>query len=85
MYTPGTINQKGSFLFRAERVGAETLLAHIVRMVQEAQGSKAPVQKLVDRIAAVFVPAVIAVALIAFVLWAVLGGDDGFTHGCWPS
>ena len=77
----GTINQKGSFLFRAERVGAETLLAHIVRMVQEAQGSKAPVQKLVDRIAAVFVPAVIAVALIAFVLWAVLGGDDGFTHG----
>ena len=77
----GTINQKGSFLFRAERVGAETRLAHIVRMVQEAQGSKAPVQKLVDRIAAVFVPAVIAVALIAFVLWAVLGGDDGFTHG----
>lgn len=77
----GTINQKGSFLFRAERVGAETLLAHIVRMVQEAQGSKAPVQKLVDQIAAVFVPAVIAVALIAFVLWAVLGGDDGFTHG----
>ena len=76
----GTINQRGSFLFRAERVGAETLLAHIVRMVQEAQGSKAPVQKLVDRIAAVFVPAVIAVALIAFVLWAVLGGD-GFTHG----
>lgn len=50
-------------------------------MVQEAQGSKAPVQKLVDQIAAVFVPAVIAVALIAFVLWAVLGGDDGFTHG----
>lgn len=77
----GTINQRGSFLFRAERVGAETLLAHIVRMVQEAQGSKAPVQKLVDQIAAVFVPAVIAVALIAFVLWAVLGGDDGFTHG----
>ena len=77
----GTINQRGSFLFRAERVGAETLLAHIVRMVQEAQGSKAPVQKLVDRIAAVFVPAVIAVALIAFVLWAVLGGGDGFTHG----
>lgn len=77
----GTINQRGSFLFRAEKVGAETLLAHIVRMVQEAQGSKAPVQKLVDRIAAIFVPAVIAVALIAFVLWAVLGGDDGFTHG----
>lgn len=77
----GTINQKGSFLFRAEKVGAETMLAHIVRMVQQAQGSKAPVQKLVDRIAAVFVPAVIAVAVLAFVLWAVFGGSDGFTHG----
>lgn len=77
----GTINQKGSFLFRAEKVGAETMLAHIIRMVQEAQGSKAPVQKLVDRIAAVFVPAIIGIAVLSFILWVVLGGSDGFTHG----
>lgn len=77
----GTINGKGSFRFRAERVGADTMLAHIVRMVQQAQGSKAPVQKLVDRIAAVFVPVIIAVAVLAFAAWAVFGGTDGFTHG----
>ncbi len=77
----GTINQKGSFRFRAEKVGAETMLAQIIKMVQDAQGSKAPVQKLVDKIAGVFVPVVMAIAVIAFVLWIVLGGENGFTQG----
>lgn len=77
----GTINQKGSFQFRAEKVGGDTLLAQIIRMVQEAQGSKAPVQKLVDRIAAVFVPVVIGIALAALGAWWILGGENGLTHG----
>ncbi|GHT41931.1 copper-translocating P-type ATPase [Bacteroidia bacterium] len=77
----GTINQKSSFLFRAEKVGATTLLAQIIRMVQEAEGSKAPVQKLVDKIAGVFVPVVMGIAVLSFVAWMVLGGSDGFTHG----
>ena len=69
----GTINQKGSFRFRAEKVGADTLLAQIIRMVQEAQGSKAPVQQIVDRIAGVFVPVVLAIALLTFGIWMVFG------------
>lgn len=77
----GTINQKGSFQFRAEKVGAETLLAQIIRMVQEAQGSKAPVQKLVDKIAGVFVPVVIVIALLSFSAWFIFGGENGFTQG----
>lgn len=77
----GTINQKGSFQFKAEKVGGETLLAHIIKMVQEAQGSKAPVQKLVDKIAGIFVPVVILVALLAGVAWVVFGGADGLTQG----
>lgn len=77
----GTINQKGSFRFRAEKVGAQTVLAQIIRMVQEAQGSKAPVQKLVDKIAAIFVPVIISIALLSFVLWLVLDPSGGFTHG----
>ncbi|GAB4487366.1 MAG: heavy metal translocating P-type ATPase [Saprospiraceae bacterium] len=77
----GTINQKGSFQFKAEKVGGDTLLAQIIRMVQEAQGSKAPVQKLVDRIAAVFVPVVIVIALVAFGTWWMLGGENGLTQG----
>ena len=77
----GTINQKGSFQFRAEKVGAETKLAQIIRLVQEAQGSKAPVQKLVDKIAGIFVPVVIVIALISFGAWMILGGADGFTRG----
>ncbi|MGF6929346.1 Cu2+-exporting ATPase [Chitinophaga sp. W2I13] len=76
----GTINQKGSFRFRAEKVGADTLLAQIIKMVQEAQGSKAPVQKLVDRIAGIFVPVVIGIAILTFVSWMVFGGDNAFTH-----
>lgn len=77
----GTINQKGSFQFKALKVGAETMLSQIIRTVQEAQGSKAPVQKLVDRIAGIFVPAVIVIALFSFILWYLLGGENGLTHG----
>jgi Cu2+-exporting ATPase len=77
----GTINQKGSFQMRAEKVGGDTMLAQIIRMVQDAQGSKAPVQKLVDRIAAVFVPTVMLISLITFVLWWVFGGENGIAQG----
>lgn len=77
----GTINRNGSFTFRAEKVGGDTLLAQIIRMVQDAQGSKAPVQKLVDRIASVFVPTIMGIALLAFILWMLLDSSDGFTHG----
>lgn len=77
----GTINQKGSFQFRAEKVGADTMLAQIIRMVQDAQGSKAPVQKLVDKIAGIFVPVVIIIAVVAMITWIVFGGENGFTQG----
>lgn len=77
----GTINQKGSFQFRAVKVGKETMLAQIIKMVQDAQGSKAPVQKLVDKIAGIFVPVVIGIAILTFVLWLVLGGDNGLVQG----
>lgn len=76
----GTINQKGSFMFKAEKVGADTMLSHIIQMVQDAQGSKAPVQKLVDKIASIFVPAVIIIAILSFVIWMILGGDNAFSH-----
>lgn len=77
----GTINQKGSFQFKAEKVGSDTMLAHIIHMVQEAQGSKAPVQKLVDKIAGIFVPVILCIALLSFVLWLILAPENGFTHG----
>ena len=77
----GTINQKGSFRFVADKIGQDTLLAQIIRMVQDAQGSKAPVQKLVDKIASVFVPTIIVIALISLVAWLVLAPENGFTHG----
>ncbi|RYY84133.1 MAG: copper-translocating P-type ATPase, partial [Chitinophagaceae bacterium] len=77
----GTINQKGSFQFQADKVGSETLLAQIIRAVQDAQGSKAPVQKLVDRIAGIFVPVVILIALAALIAWWILGGENGLTQG----
>ncbi len=76
----GTVNQKGSFRFIAEKVAGETLLAQIIKMVQEAQGSKAPVQKLVDKIAGIFVPVVMAISIITFITWMFVGGDDAFTH-----
>lgn len=77
----GTINQKGSFQFRAVKVGKETMLAQIIKMVQDAQGSKAPVQKLVDKIAGIFVPVVMGIAILTFILWLILGGDNGVVHG----
>jgi Cu2+-exporting ATPase len=77
----GTINQKGSFKFRATKVGKQTMLAHIIKTVQEAQGSKAPVQKLVDKVAAIFVPTVMAISIITFALWYFLGGENGMFQG----
>ncbi|MBN3518948.1 copper-translocating P-type ATPase [Algoriphagus lutimaris] len=76
----GTVNQKGSFHFKADKVGSETLLSQIIKRVQEAQGSKAPVQKLADKIASIFVPIVIGIAIITFLTWMILGGKDAFTH-----
>ena len=77
----GTVNQKGSFQFVARKVGAETLLSSIIRMVQEAQGSKAPVQKLVDKIAGIFVPVVVAISVVTLAVWWVAGGENGFSQG----
>jgi len=77
----GTINQKGSFQFTADKVGGDTVLAQIIKMVQQAQGSKAPVQKLVDKIAGIFVPIVILIAILSLIAWVVLGGENGFTQG----
>jgi Cu2+-exporting ATPase len=76
----GTINQKGSFVMRAQKVGGETLLARIIQKVQEAQGSKPPVQKLVDKVASVFVPVVISLSLLSFIAWTVLGGQNALPH-----
>lgn len=76
----GTINQKGSFRLCAEKVGGATLLAQIIEIVKQAQGSKAPVQRLVDRIAGVFVPVVLALAAVTFVVWMVFGGEHSFQY-----
>ena len=77
----GTINQKGTFRFVADKIGSDTILAQIIRMVQDAEGSKAPVQKLVDKIARFFVPAIISISIIAFVAWIFLAPTNGFTNG----
>lgn len=77
----GTINQKGSFTFSARKIGSDTMLAQIIKMVQEAQGSKAPVQKLVDKIAGIFVPIVIGLAVFSLLLWIISGSDNGLTQG----
>ncbi|MDP4208755.1 MAG: heavy metal translocating P-type ATPase [Bacteroidota bacterium] len=76
----GTQNQKGSFAFTAQKVGNETILAQIIKMVQQAQGSKAPVQKLVDKIAGIFVPTIIIISLLSFSLWMIFGGDNALTQ-----
>lgn len=75
----GTLNQSGSFIMRAEKVGAETLLSQIVQMVAQAQRSRAPVQRLADQVASWFVPLVIAVAILAFAAWAAFGPEPRFT------
>jgi P-type Cu2+ transporter len=76
----GTINQKGSFQFEARKVGGDTVLASIIKMVKQAQGSKAPVQKLVDKVAGIFVPIVIGISIATFVTWMIVGGEHAFVH-----
>ncbi|MDR1583678.1 MAG: heavy metal translocating P-type ATPase [Prevotellaceae bacterium] len=77
----GAINQKGSFVYKALKTGKHTLLAQIISMVQDAQGSRAPVQKSVDRVIEIFVPAVMSIAAISFVIWLIFGGERGITNG----
>ena len=78
--TGGTVNGRGTLVMRAERVGDETLLARIVRMVSEAQRSRAPIQKLADRVAGVFVPVVVAIAVAAFAVWSAVGPEPRLAH-----
>src|SRR6266480_2359988 len=75
-----TVNGTGSFVMRAERVGSETLLAQIVQLVSKAQRSRAPIQRLADRVSAWFVPAVIAISIVTFIAWAVLGPEPRLAH-----
>ena len=77
----GTINQKGAFRFRADKTGSDTMLSQIIRMVQDAQGSKAPVQNMVDKVASVFVPVIISIAVLVFAAWWIFAPEDGFIHG----
>lgn len=77
----GTLNQKGTLTIRAKQVGSETVLSHIIKMVEQAQGSKAKVQKLADRVAAIFVPIVLGIAMLSFILWFILGGNNGLIQG----
>jgi Cu+-exporting ATPase len=78
--TGGTVNGTGAFTFRADRVGADTMLAQIVRMVSEAQRTRAPIQKLADRVAGWFVPAVILISILTFAIWAFFGPDPKLAH-----
>ncbi|MDE0561030.1 heavy metal translocating P-type ATPase [Algoriphagus sp. NF] len=77
----GTINQNGSLQLQATAVGSETILSQIIQRVQEAQGSKAPVQKLVDKIAGIFVPTVMGISILTFIIWMVFGGENALTQG----
>lgn len=76
----GTMVEKGNFVFKAEQVGDKTILSHIIKMVQEAQGSKAPVQRIVDKVALIFVPAILILSIITFVLWIIIGGEAQLPH-----
>jgi len=78
--TGGTVNGTGSFVMRAERVGSETLLAQIVRMVSEAQRSRAPIQRLADQVSAYFVPAVVMAAILTFVTWSLVGPEPRMAY-----
>jgi P-type Cu+ transporter len=75
-----TLNRNGAVTFRVERVGADTVLARIIRLVQEAQGSKAPIQRLADRISAVFVPVVLSIAIATYVVWFLVGPEPAYLH-----
>ena len=76
----GTINQTGAFVLCAEKVGSATVLAQIIRMVQEGQGSKAPVQRMVDKVTGIFVPTVITLSILTFMIWMLIGGGGYFSH-----
>lgn len=76
-----TLNRNGAFRFRVERIGQDTVLSHIIRLVQQAQGSKPPIQHLADRISAIFVPVVIALAIVTFALWLSFGPSPAYLHG----
>ena len=78
--TGGTLNGTGSFVMRAERVGEDTLLAQIVRLVGEAQRTRAPIQRLADSVASYFVPAVVLIAVLTFCIWAFFGPEPRFSH-----
>ena len=77
----GSINQKGTFIFIAEKTGKNTVLSQIIRMVYDAQGSKAPVQNLVDKVAGIFVPVIIGIAVLVFACWWIFAPEEGFIHG----
>src|ERR1700680_3752945 len=77
----GTINQSGALIMEAEKIGRDTLLARIVQMVAEAQRSRAPIQRLADRVSSWFVPLVVAVAVLAFIAWSIFGPEPRFTFG----
>ena len=77
----GTVNQQGSLVMRAEKIGADTLLSKIVNLVNQAGRSRAPIQKLADRVSGWFVPTVMGIALLSFILWATLGPPPGMAHG----
>ncbi len=81
----GTINTSGSMVMQAEKIGSETLLASIIKSVKEAQGSKAPVQKMVDKIAGIFVPIVIGISIITFFIWIIMGGLEQASHAIMAS
>lgn len=78
--TSGTINGNGTFLMKAEKVGADTLLSQIIKMVNDASRSKAPIQKLADKISKIFVPVVIGISILTFVLWRIFGGEDALIY-----
>jgi Cu+-exporting ATPase len=79
--TGGTVNGTGGFIMSAERVGSDTLLAQIVRMVNEAQRSRAPIQKLADLVSGYFVPAVVLTALLTFIIWSIVGPEPRMAYG----
>lgn len=76
----GTMVKQGIARFKAEEVGSKTMLAHIIKMVQEAQGSKAPVQRVVDKVAMIFVPSILAISIVTFIVWWIIGGTTMLPH-----
>ena len=77
----GTINQQGILTYAAIKVGDETVIAQIIKMVQQAQGSKAPIQKLVDTVAGIFVPVVLIISILTWIIWYIAGGENSFSEG----